>query len=435
MKTVLIITYYWPPSGGAGVQRWLKFVKYLRLFNWEPIIFCPENPEYPELDESLEKDVPPGIKILKFPVWEPYSAYKIFSGHKKEEKINAAFLTEHKKNKILEGIAVWIRGNLFIPDARKFWILPSVKFLLNFLANNKVDALVSTGPPHSTHLIAQALSRKMNIPWLADFRDPWTHIDFYRELKLTRYADHRHQILERRVLENASAVSVISHPMADDFNQIIPRKYDVITNGFDHEDTAIPDIVSRDEKFSIAHIGTLVRTRNPVALWTALRELLDENENFRKDLEIKLVGKVDYSVRASITGFGLDGYLRKIDYLPHDEVVRVQQQSQVLLLIINNTPNAGMILTGKFFEYLAAGRPVLCIGPENGEAARILNDTRAGLIADHGDKETLKKHLFHFYSRYLTGTLNAGTTGIEKFSRKELTRSLALILDNLNAPR
>ena len=431
MKTALILTYYWPPSGGAGVQRWLKFVKYLRDFGWEPFIFCPENPEYPEQDNSLARDIPDGIKILKVPVWEPYSAYKTFSGLKKEEKINAAFLSERKKNKVLENIAVWIRGNLFIPDARMFWIRPAVNFLRRFLTDNNIQVLISTGPPHSVHMIAKTIAQEFKIPWLADFRDPWTRIDFYKELKLTRYADRRHHRLEREVLKNASAVTVISQSMADDFIKILPRNYEVITNGFDHEDTDVTEAVTRDAKFSIAHIGTLVNTRNPVALWKALRELADERADFKKDLEIKLVGKVDVTVRSSISESGLDGCLRKIDYLPHDEVVRVQQQSQVLLLIINNTPNASMILTGKFFEYLAAKRPVLCIGPENGDAARILNETRAGLLADHGDVKTMKKHILYYYTRYKEGTLEASTSDIERFSRKELTRTLAKILDHL----
>ena len=209
MKKALIISYYWPPSGGAGVQRWLKFVKYLRDFGWEPVVFCPENPEYPETDTSLFKDVPPGLEVLKLPIWEPYQAYKKLLGQKKEDKINAAFLSETKKNKTLEAISIWIRGNFFIPDARKFWISPAVKFLRRYLEKHSADVIISTGPPHSTHLIAMALATGSGIPWLADFRDPWTNIDFYKFLKLSSWADHRHHKLEMEVLQKANAVSVI----------------------------------------------------------------------------------------------------------------------------------------------------------------------------------------------------------------------------------
>ena len=191
MNRVLIISYYWPPSGGAGVQRWLKFSKYLRDFGWEPVIYTPENPESPDVDKSLLKDIPPGIEVIKKQIWEPYDAYKRFIGQKKDEKIQAGFLSEKKRNPLFENISVWIRGNFFIPDARRFWIKPSIRFLIKYLAAHPVNAIVSTGPPHSMHLIALGLKKKLNIPWLADFRDPWTTIDFYHQLHLTRQADKK----------------------------------------------------------------------------------------------------------------------------------------------------------------------------------------------------------------------------------------------------
>ena len=186
MKKVLIITYYWPPSGGAGVQRWLKFAKYLSDFGWEPIIYTVENGEYPVLDYDLLDEVPKGITVLKTPIWEPYSIYKKFTGRKKEDKINSGFLSEKKNPKLLEKLSIWIRGNLFIPDARKFWIKPSVNFLTNYLIDNPVDIVVSSGPPHSSHIIALKLKEKNKLPWLADFRDPWTNIYYYKELLLNK---------------------------------------------------------------------------------------------------------------------------------------------------------------------------------------------------------------------------------------------------------
>lgn len=434
MKKAIIITYYWPPSGGAGVQRWLKFVKYLRDFGWEPIVFCPENPEYPEFDSSLLRDVPPGLEVIRYPIWEPYNAYKKLLGQKKEEKINAAFLSEKKKNRTLENISVWIRGNFFIPDARKYWIRPSVRFLKTYLSSHHVDALISTGPPHSTHLIARPLAAHFGLPWLADFRDPWTNIDFYKDLKLSDRADRKHRRMELGVLRNASVVTVISKSMADDFAKILNRNYEVITNGYDHEDTSHTLKIDPDQKFSIAHIGTLVSTRNPIALWIALRDLVKEVDGFARQLEIKLVGKVDLSVRNSVTEYGLEPYLRKIDYMPHDEVIREQQRSQVLLLIINNTPNSKMILTGKFFEYLAARRPILCIGPPEGDAAAILRETNAGLLADYDDHETLKSNIRHFFQAYRAGTLNVDSREIGKYSRKELTASLAGVMQQMIEP-
>jgi len=431
MKRVLIITYYWPPSGGAGVQRWLKFVKYLRKFGWEPVIYTPENPEFPETDLSLAKDVPDGTEVIKQPIWEPYEAYKRLLGQKKGTKINAAFLSEKKKNSLLENLSVWIRGNFFIPDARKFWISPSVKFLIKYLEKNPVSAVVSTGPPHSMHLIAIKVCGLMRLPWLADFRDPWTNIDFYKDLKLTSRADALHRKLEKEVLRRADVVTVISRSMAEDCRTIYDRSYEVITNGYDPGDTVISHPPEMDKKFSIAHIGTLVSTRNPETLWVALQELLAEEPDLTKDLEIKLVGKVDYKVMEAVETYGLSSFLKKIDYMPHDEVVKCQQESRVLLLIINNTPNAKMILTGKFFEYLAARRPILCLGPADGDAAAILRETNAGLLAGFGDAVTMKNHIRSLYKDYLSGQLSSRSKNIEQYSRLELTAKLASLLDRL----
>jgi glycosyltransferase involved in cell wall biosynthesis len=433
MKRVLIISYYWPPSGGAGVQRWLKFVKYLRRFGWEPVVYTPENPEFPETDLSLAKDIPPGLEVIKQPIWEPYDTYKKLLGQKKEDKINAAFLSEKKKNSMLENFSVWVRGNFFIPDARKFWIRPSVKFLLKYLEKNPVKAVISTGPPHSMHLIAMALAKKMNLLWLADFRDPWTNIDFYKDLRLSAWAHARHKKLEKQVLSRADVVTVISRSMAQDCRKLHERRYEVITNGYDPEDTAQSHQPEIDKKFSIAHIGTLVSTRNPETLWIALQEMLASDPKFARDLEIKLVGKVDYKVMEYIAHYGLNSFVNKIDYLPHDEVVKCQQQSAVLLLIINNTPNAKMILTGKFFEYLAARRPILCLGPANGDAAAILAETQAGLLAGFGDVSTMKHHIRSLYNDYVSGSQGTKSTGIEQYSRLELTGRIAALLDNLVA--
>ena len=395
-------------------------------------MYIPSNPEYPESDLSLLKDIPDGIEVISHPVWEPYGAYKKLQGQKKEDKINAAFLSEKKKNPFLENISVWIRGNFFIPDARKFWIKPSVARLSEYLKDHPVNVLVSTGPPHSMHLIAMPLSGKFNLPWLADFRDPWTNIDFYKDLKLTSRADKKHKKLEKEVLKTAHSVTVISRTMASDMNNIFQRHYDVITNGYDEEDN-LNENPPLDNNFSIAHIGTLVSTRNPIVLWAALKSLIDEIPGFGKDLEIKLVGKVDFSVISSLHEMGLADYLRRIDYMPHDEVIRCQRQSQVLLLIINNTPNAKMILTGKFFEYLASRRPVLCLGPVDGDAAFIMKETNAGLISGFQDMETMKQNILQYYSLFKDGKLVSENNKIKQYSRETLTGHLAALLDRISS--
>lgn len=428
MRKVLIITYYWPPSGGAGVQRWLKLAKYLRNFGWEPVIFTPENPEYPAIDESLAKDIPDDIEVVKIPIWEPYSYYKKLIGAGKNERINAGFLSEKKRPGHAERFSIWLRGNFFIPDARKFWIKPSVKFLTQYLKNHPVDAIVSTGPPHSMHMIGLGVKQNTGIPWLADFRDPWTNIDFYHELMLSKWADRKHHRQEMSVLKEADEIVVISRSMKSDFLKIHNRDYTVITNGFDAEDMADVEVVL-DTKFSIAHIGTMVKTRNPQALWEALNSLVRDIPGFAENLEIKLVGSVDFSVMDSIAKAGLEKFVNRIAYLPHDEVIKVQQQSQVLLLLINDTPNAKVILPGKFFEYMAAKRPILCIGPLDGDAAQVIAETNSGFVLEKEDVKGIQHTISDLFTNYQTGKVVIESQGIEQFSRKILTGKMAARLE------
>jgi len=443
MEKVLIITYYWPPSGGAGVQRWLKFSKYLREYGWEPVIYTPENPESPINDNSLEKDVPEDLTVLKTKIWEPYLFYKKMIGQKKNEKINAAFLSESKKPKRLEKIAVWVRGNFFIPDARAFWVKPSAVYLEDYLAKNKVDAVISTGPPHSMHLIALKLKEKLGIPWIADFRDPWTNIDFYSKLMLLPWSDKKHKRLELAVLKKADAVTcvgqtwlneleeLLKRKMASSYTAEIHKKFQFISNGFDPEDYAGVGEVTMDKKFSMAHIGTLDKSRNPEILWKVLAAISQKNPGFKNDLEINLVGKVDVAVLDDIEKYGLSQNLNKIPYLSHHDVTVVQKQTQVLMLLVNRTPNAMGITTGKFFEYMAAKRPILCIGPKGGDADKILTEVNGGLLSDYEDAAKLEQNILYFYNKYKQGGLLPESKGIERYSRKALTQNVAKLLDTI----
>jgi len=433
MKKVLIITYYWPPSGGAGVQRWVKFAKYLRDFGWEPIVYIPENPHYPILDKSFEKDLPENLHVIKHPIWEPYSFYKKFMGMKKEEKVQHGFIQEKKQNSFKQNISVWIRSNFFIPDARKFWIKPSIKYLTGYFKNiEKPDVIISTGPPHSMHLIAMGLKKSLNIPWVADFRDPWTGIDFYDQLKLTTWADRKHKRLERMVLSTADAVISIGWTMAKELEDLGSKKVEVITNGFDEDDFKTNHTVTSKHEFILSHIGSLNKDRNPEILWQSLKELINENEEFRSKLKIRLVGKVDHIVNESIKKYHLEDFIIKIDYLPHDKLGSIFQSSEILLLLLNDTPNIEGIVTGKIFEYLAANRSILCIGSSTGDAAKIINITKSGKAVDFNDKKGISSFLLERFSEFQNGNkLKNNNQNIDTFSRKRLTENLCRILDDV----
>ncbi len=435
MKKVLIITYYWPPSGGAGVQRWLKFVKYMQQFGWEPIVYTAEGGEMPVVDESLLKEIPEDIQIIKTPIWEPYSIYKKFIGRRKEDKINASFLNENKKTGTTEKISIWIRGNFFIPDARKFWIKPSINYLNNFIKTHNIEYVISSGPPHSMHLIALGLKNIFpKLKWLADFRDPWTNIDFYEKLMLTKAADKKHHQQELSVLSHADCVLSVGRSMSEEFLQMYKnsggtnfQKFKVIANGFDDNDLK-NSVIEKDKKFSLAHVGTLVKDRNPEVLWKVLNNLIKTNSAFASALEIKLVGKVDFFVMEQITNYGLKAYVKKIDYLPHEKVIEEQKKSKVLLLLVNNTKNAKGILTGKVFEYMASGVPILTIGPSDGDLANILKITSSGLLSDFNDEKLLEEHIM---ALYLGKELKPNKREIDKYSRRNLTQELCKVLTEL----
>ncbi|MEX0772387.1 MAG: glycosyltransferase family 4 protein [Balneolales bacterium] len=429
-RKVLIITYYWPPSGGPGVQRWLKFTKYLREFGWEPIIYTAENPEAPEIDRSLEKDIPESLRVIRRRIWEPYHLYKFFIGQSQKTQVNQAFLSDTQKPKTTEIISRWIRGNFFIPDARKFWIKPSIKFLSKWLGENPVDVMVSTGPPHSMHMIGRGLQEATGIPWLADFRDPWTNIDYYDDLLPGTRANRLHHKLEAEVVTKADRVVTVSPTWKKELEAVHIRSVDLLTNGYDEDDFEGVN-PEQDPFFSISHIGTLMPSRNPVALWDALSQLVRENENFARDFRLVLVGRVDFSVKEALREYGLNDNLIETGYLPHNEVIKRQKSTWVLLDILKKARNTKGLYAGKIFEYLAAKRPILIIGPQDSDAAKLIKKLKAGYAVGFDDVHSMKERIRSLYSDYRQNGLASKSIAVEQFSRRNLTSQLSGILSDM----
>lgn len=417
---VLIITYYWPPSGGSGVQRWLKFVKYLQEFGIEPIVYTVSNPTYPILDASLKNDIPTDITVLKHPIWEPNNFLYFFKGNQKNE--SAGFLNPNPTffGKILQ----YIRANYFIPDARKFWVKPSVKYLEKYLLENPVDAIITSGPPHSLHLIGLELKKKLSLKWISDFRDPWTEIDYFEQLPLTKKAKKKHHQLEEAVLRCSDAVLVIGNTMKEKFQQFSDSIY-VLTNGFDTEGDQKE--IPLDTDFTITHIGLMNADRNPYSFWQAIKELSNENKQFAKEYKIQLVGKVAPEVTRLIKELKLEN-VTDIGYVSHKEVNEYQCKSQVLLLAVNNVKSAKGIITGKIFEYLQAKRPILAIGPVDGDLAAIINDTNAGVIVGFKDVNSIKTELLKMYNLYTENNLKVESKNTHQYHRKNLTKRLSEII-------
>ncbi|MGB3152048.1 MAG: glycosyltransferase family 4 protein [Maribacter sp.] len=420
MKKVLVITYYWPPAGGPGVQRWLKFVKYLGDFGIEPVVYIPENPQYPLLDTTFVNEIPEDITIYKHPIFEPYRIASLFS-NKKTKRISAGII-QTKDQSFSEKLMLWVRGNLFIPDARKYWVRPSVRFLNGILEKEGIETIITTGPPHSVHIIGYYLKEFKKVKWIADFRDPWTSIGYHKKLKLTTLAKNRHKELEHLVLNNADKIVVTSQTTKEEFQRITNRPITVITNGFDY---IRPASVQLDEKFTISHIGSMLTGRNPKNLWKVLGELVQENQTLRTDLLVQFVGVVSDEVIASMKEFGLEKHINIIDYVPHEEAIKYQLKSQVLLLAEINSEETRGIIPGKLFEYMVSERPILGIGPENWEVSQIVAETKTGAIFEHTSHFQLKNVLLNWFGQYQQKQLGVSSVNINKYSRRELTRKLS----------
>ena len=423
-KKVLIISYYWPPAGGPGVQRWLKFIKYLPDFNVEPVVYIPENPSYPLVDESLIGEVSKDLTIIKQPISEPYKLAGFLS-KKNTKSISKGLIPEVKKQTLMERLLLLIRGNFFIPDARKNWVKPSVKYLSTYIRDFNIDTVITTGPPHSMHLIGMQLKESLGVKWIADFRDPWTTIGYHNELKLTKSSKKKHIALERKVLQTADQIIVTSNVTKQEFQKKTEQPIAVITNGYDVEKT---EAITLDKKFTIAHIGSLLAKRNPEILWKVLQELIEENEEFAKRFQLKLVGAVSQNVLNSIQNNNLSIYLNNVSYVSHKEAITFQKQSQVLLLIEIDSEETKCIIPGKLFEYLVSNRPIVALGPKGSDVEKIIMETNTGNYFNYSDYENIKNVILSHFKAFQKNTLQSQAVGLQKYSRRELTSKLAALI-------
>lgn len=439
MKRVLIITYYWPPTAGSGVQRWLKMSKYLPQYGWQPVIYTPENPEAGMTDESLLRDIAPEVEVIKRPILEPYAVFNALTGNKGKNSgkasagsgaVNPINAVGHKSP--LMRLSLWLRANVFVPDPRFLWIRPSVRFLKQYLREHPVDAIVSTGPPHSMHLIARALHRSMGIPWTADFRDPWTRIFYFKHLPLTRRSRKKYAAMELSVLREADHVVAVTDNMVRDFleelgpGQQDKGKFHVIENGYDEADFTGITAAELPAGFNLVHTGLFSAEGNPRRLWKVLAELSRDLPGFGRDLHLTFAGKTDPEILAAVREAGLGDRLTDRGYIPHHEANRLQKAADLLLLPLREEPEAAGILTGKYFEYLAAGRPIAAFGPHGSVLERSLAATRTGRIFDWEEEAPLKEYLTALYTRTLPFAPDAGA--ISAYTRRSLAGRYAEIL-------
>ncbi len=416
---MLIISYYWPPSGGPGVQRWLKFVKYLPEFNIEPILFIPKNANYPLLDKSLSDDVNKDLKVIQFPITEISGFLPKF---KFLNSVRSGNISKPHNQSLLQKIIFFIRGNLFIPDMKIFWKSSSVNFLSDYLPKNNIDTIITTGPPHSVHLIGLELKRKLNINWISDFRDPWVKLNYLNRFHLLPFSRKSHISLRNKVLINSNAVIVTSERLKDLFSNITSNIYK-ITNGFDY----IIKENNLDNKFSISHIGSLYPERNPKFLWDSLEELFEGS--FKKDLQINFIGNTSEKIKKELSRRKFHNHVRFYDYVDYNRALELMCSSQALLMIEVNDEESSYAIPGKLFDYLNSKRPIISIGPNISEVSEILNNTNSGRFFNYHDKRNLKLYINQLYKSYKNGTnIISDKSKIDMFKRINLTKKLSEVI-------
>jgi glycosyltransferase involved in cell wall biosynthesis len=471
-KKVLIISYFWPPAGGITVLRCLKIAKYLREYGWEPVVYTADGAQYPYLDPGNLRDVPTGMTVLRHPIREPLEAFKRLSGRKSNDPLSNIVHVRDRKTSWMDALGIWVRGNFFIPDARAMWVNPSVRYLTNWLRDNPVDAIFSDGPPHTNTLIACRVAQATGIPWLADFQDPWTQVDYYKLLRIGPRADRRHKALEQEVFHTAEAITIASPSWKRDLESIGARNVDVLYYGYDDDDfTGLQP--ARSDRFTLLHAGLLGFDRSPDNVIKALAELARENTEFAESLRVLFYGEVDFGIKTAFAQAGLARQLDTPGTAPRKTVLEAALGAQILLLPLNKADNVQGRVPGKVFEYMRARKPVLGLGPRDSDAAELLHTYQAGAMIDYEDVAGAKAFIRSAWQRWKedqfktptstsAGTINSGESSesvasdgdfasrgnppgtqrqghlpvdISELSNRALTGKVAAILDRISDPQ
>ena len=428
MKRVLIISYYWPPAGGISVIRPLKLAKYLKIQGWIPIICTAKNPHYPFEDNTSINIIEEGPEVLKVPIFEPYGIYKVLTSQNKSAL--ADVIQNAPKHSLLHQISVWIRGNFFIPDARCFWIGPVIKKISAYISENPVDAIITTGPPHSVNRIGALLKKKFNLPWIADFQDPWTQVDYYKHFKITSWAHARHRKMENEVFANADLITIVSDSWKVDLQQIGAKKVEVIPLGFDPDDFKSSSIL--DQFFSMTHLGLLGEDRNPETLLYVIKAICEENSDFANYFRLNLVGKVNSKLSDLVASLNLKSNVFFIGQVSRKLALQYMQKSQLLLLLLNKAENVSGRIPGKIFEYMGAKRPVISLGPVGTDVSIIISKSRLGQNIPYDNFESLKEYMLESFALFRSSGLHVDDQLLKSYSHEEVSATFVYHLNQIS---
>lgn len=435
MKNLLVIAYYFPPSGGPGVQRVLKHTKYLRLFGWNPIVFTVRDADYPAFDYSLLDEIPNDVKVVRSKIFEPYNFYRKLTGKKPGEPVDVNIIKkEDAKLTFGEKLIEFIRGTFFIPDARIGWYFTGKGELRQLIKDCKIDAIYSSSPPYTCSLIAKYAKKKLQVPWIAGFRDPWT--DFIQAPPrwfIPKYIDRK---LEESVFRTADFVEVawlgIKKDALHKYPDLPESKFVHIPNGFDSED--YPKIEqNQNEVFTLTYTGSMYGKRNPKALFDAIALLLNQNKIQKEDFQLIFIGRFGQEVHEMIDKSTFVDRIIRINYLPHKESIKKLLESDALLLIVDESKESEEIVPGKVYEYLGTYKPLLVVSPEQGAVADLINETGSGLVAHQSNIDKIAENFFKLFNLWKSNKKleTIKIENINQYERKEAARQLASLLDQI----
>lgn len=426
MKKALIITYYWPPASGSGVQRWLKFAKFMPQFDWKPIVYTPTNPNIGLTDEKLNDDVPQIAEILRTPIHDPSSWLNLFSN---KNEVNDGH-SRNESNSWIYRLGRWVKAHFFIPDSRIWWKSKSIRFLNTYLSDHPVDLIISTGPPHSLHLIAERLAEKWDIPWIVDLRDPMSKLISFQKTHPPAHAINRYKRIERRILGAASEVIATSSGMKDALEEFDNEKFHVITNGFDPDD--LPSHPQLDPHHIImSYAGHMSEHQIPSNLWQALDQRIESDTNFRALFLLKIAGTISPKAQDALMSYSsLWAHTQMIGHIEHDQVLELNASSHIqLLLNFKSSEYTKGVIPGKLFEQIAVRRPILSLGPDQSDYISLMSGHPSFSHFDYNDKNALSAYVSSLNREELANSPLPSEYFVNQFSRIELTRRLSEIMD------
>ena len=427
-KTVLIISYYWPPAGGISVLRSLKISKYLVDNGWNPVVLTVGNPQYPIIDDNNLKHIHPECKVITADAFQPFSLYKKLTNRKKKDTLANVLNANSGKTGFIHKLSVWVRANFFIPDARSSWIKPAVKHASNYIKQHKIDAIFSDGPPHTNTVIAYQLSKKFNIPWLMDWQDPWTEVDYYKMFPIGKRADRKHKALEQACLKQCSAMTIVSPTWKKDVENLGAKNVDVIYWGYDKEDfKGLTKNIT--DKFIISHVGLLGEDRVSESLFSAISDLCIREDGFREKVKLVFIGTVTNRINELILKYQLESICEIQSQIPRKEALQLILDSDINLLLLNIAENAKGRVPGKLFEYIYANNSILNLGPLDCDVDTILRELEIGTTCAYEDKAGIINFITKEFNKTQEETYKRD---LYKYSIQYYTKRIAEILNTIS---